>query len=356
MACPMSLDLPPGPDAAMSFAAEHWKFRPHRLLRNAHLQTVAAIYLPQKCAPYAARLHLVPVDDAPPADGGDQIALHEDRPSHWQADAPAVLLIHGLSGCYLSTYMCRMADRLTARGYAVFRMDMRGCGAGEDLARRPTHCGRSGDVAAAIRYISELHPQAPVLTVGYSMGGTLALNMLAEAGETRIGNLEGTLAICPPINLFSVQQQLRTRLGRRYDRFFVKSMWQQITKRWLRFPEMKPEAPPPLPKKLEEINEWVIAPSGGFKDASDYYAQTQPGPKLASIKQPAMIIAAQDDPIVPTTALLEYPVSDSVETHIVSGGGHLGFLAARNGDPDIRWLDWRIIDWIEMGSRAAAPR
>ena len=52
------------------------------------------------------------------------------------------------------------------------------------------------------------------MTVGYSMGGTLALNMLAEAGHTRIGNLERTLAICPPIDLFSVQQQLETRLGR----------------------------------------------------------------------------------------------------------------------------------------------
>ena len=98
------------------------------------------------------------------------------------------------------------------------------------------------------------------------MGGTLALNMLAEAGHTRIGNLERTLAICPPIDLFSVQKQLETRLGRRYDRFFVKSLWQQITKRWRRFPDMKPEAPPPLPRKLEEINEWVIAPSGGFTE------------------------------------------------------------------------------------------
>lgn len=340
----------------MPALTEHWKFRPHRLFRNGHLQTIAAIYLPYKLPPYSATRHFVPVDGVAPEDGGDQIALHEDRPANALPGAPVVLLIHGLSGSYESTYMRRMAQRLTARGYTTFRMDMRGCGAGEDLARRPTHCGRSGDVAAAIEFIAQLHPQAPLLTVGYSMGGTLALNMLADAGATRIGNLERTLVICPPVNLFSVQQQLRTRLGRAYDSFFVKSLWQQITKRWLRFPDMKPQAPPPLPKKLEEINEWVIAPSGGFKDASDYYAQTQPGPKLASIKQPTMIIVAKDDPIVPTPPLLEYPVSDSVETHIVNGGGHLGFLAARNGDPDIRWLDWRIIDWIETGHYAEAPR
>lgn len=332
---------------------EHWKFRPHRLLRNAHLQTVAAVYLPHKVAPYRATRHFVPVDDLTPEQGGDQIALHEDRPSGYCPTAPVVLLIHGLSGSYESTYMQRMADKLTARGYTTFRMDMRGCGAGEDLARRPTHCGRSGDVAAAVKFIAQQHPAAPLYTVGFSMGGTLALNMLAEAGHTRIGNLERTLAICPPLDLFAVQKQLETRLGRRYDRFFVKSLWQQITKRWLRFPDMRPVAPPPLPKRLGEINEWVIAPSGGFKNADDYYARTQPGPKLASIKQPAIIIAAEDDPIVPTAALRNFPLG-SVETVVVGGGGHLGFLAARNGDADIRWLDWRIIDWIQTGHLSRA--
>jgi predicted alpha/beta-fold hydrolase len=327
----------------MSVHTEHWKFRPHRLLRNGHLQTVAAVYLPHRVGPYRAKQHHIDVED------GDQIVLHEDRPADYQATAPVVLLIHGLSGSYLSVYMSRMAEKLTQRGMTAFRMDMRGCGAGEDVARRPTHCGRSGDVTAAVKHISEQHPEAPLLVVGYSMGGTLALNMLAEAGSTRIGNLERTLAICPPINLFAVQKQLETRLGKRYDRFFVKSLWQQITKRWTRFPDMKPESPPPLPRKLGEINEWVIAPTGGFKNADDYYARTQPGPKLASIKQPTMIIAAEDDPIVPTAALLDYKVSPSVETMIVPGGGHLGFIAARNGDPDIRWLDWRIIDWIEKG-------
>jgi predicted alpha/beta-fold hydrolase len=333
----------------MPALTEHWKFRPHRLLRNGHLQTVAALYLPCKVRPYNATCHHVPVDETPPDEGGDQIALHEDRPTDRQPASPVVLLIHGLSGSYQSIYMCRMADRLAARGYVAFRMDMRGCGAGEDLARRPTHCGRSGDVAAAVGFIAERYPEAPLYVVGYSMGGTLALNMLAEAGHSRIGNLERTIAICPPINLFAVQKQLETRLGRRYDRFFVKSLWQQVKKRWQRFPDMKPETPPPLPKKLGEINEWVIAPSGGFQNADDYYAKTQPGPKLASIRQPAMIIAAKDDPIVPTAPLLDYPVSESVETLVVPGGGHLGFLAARNGDPDIRWLDWRIIDWIEKG-------
>ena len=330
----------------MSSYAEHWKFRPHRLLRNAHLQTVAAVYLAYKPAPYAARQHFVDVDERPFDEGGDQIVLHEDQPAAGASPtAPAVLLIHGLSGSYESTYMRRMAERLTARGWTSFRMDMRGCGAGELVARRPAHCGRSDDVAAAVRRIAELHPQAPLYVVGYSMGGALALNMLAAAGATRIGNLERTLAICPPLDLFAVQRQLETRLGRRYDRFFVRALWEQVVNRWRRFPEVRPSDLPPAPRKLEHINEWVIAPTGGFASAADYYKQTQPGPKLSSIKQPTMILAAADDPIVPTGPLHDFALGDHVEALVLPGGGHLGFLAARNGDPDIRWLAWRIIDW-----------
>src|SRR3954470_15428841 len=123
----------------MPVRTEHWKFRPHPLLRNGHLQTVAAIYLPRRHAPYRAKVHYVPADDLPGDEGGDLLALHEDCPAEWQPDRPVVLLVHGLAGCFSSAYMCRMADRLTRRGYCVFRMDMRGCGAGQGLAKLPTH-------------------------------------------------------------------------------------------------------------------------------------------------------------------------------------------------------------------------
>ena len=333
----------------MAVSSEHWKFRPHPLLRSGHLQTVAGIYLPRRHAPYQAKLHLVPADDVAPERGGDQIALHEDRPDSWQPHQPVVLVIHGLAGCYLSTYMCRMADRLSARGYCVFRMDMRGCGAGRDVARLPTHCGRSGDAAAALRFIAELYPQAPTYAVGFSLGGTLMLNLLGEVGETRVGNLERLLAICPPIDLFAVEKQFDTRLGRPYDKFFVKLLWKQITERWQRYPEIAPPSVPARPKRLRHIDEMVIAPSGGFSNADEYYRATQPGPKLTAIRQPTTIIAAVDDPIVPTGPLMEYPRSDAIEVFLAPRGGHLGFIAHKNGDPDYRWLDWRIVDWVETG-------
>ncbi len=334
----------------MSRPAEAWKFRPHPLLANSHLQTVMGIHWPRRVAPYAATQHKVVLDD------GDTIVLHEDAPAGATQATKSVLLIHGLSGSHLSSYMTRMAEKLTAHGYRSFRADMRGCGAGEGLAKSPAHCGQSSDVASALHTISELYGESRVSIVGFSLGGTLVLNMLGDAGEMRIGNLEKSLVVCPPIDLFSCERNFRTFLGRKYDKFFVKMIWNQVVRRWQQFPDIAPPAVPRRPRKMREIDELVIAPSGGFSSAEHYYTETQPGPKLAVIRQPVTIVFSKDDPIVPCGPLFDFPHSDSVETIVTSHGGHLGFLGLTGIDQDFRWLDWRILEWLEHPHRRQTPR
>jgi predicted alpha/beta-fold hydrolase len=324
----------------MNHATEVWKFRPHPLLANPHVQTIMAVHWPRRVAPYRATRHVVTLAD------GDQIVLHEDAPAQGDDTSPSVLLVHGLSGSFESTYMTRMAEKLTVRGYRVFRADMRGCGASEGLARQPAHCGLASDIASAIHMIAELYCDSPVSLVGYSLGGTLSLNMLADAGEMRVSSLEKTLVVCPPIDLFSCERNFRSSWGRWYDRFFVKEIWQQVVRRWQSFPDIAPAAIPRRPPRLRDIDDLVIAPSGGFTSAEHYYSVTQPGPRLASIRQPVTIVFSEDDPVVPCGPLFEYPHSDSIETIITTHGGHLGFLGARGVDSDFRWLDWRIIEWL----------
>jgi predicted alpha/beta-fold hydrolase len=318
-------------------------------MANGHLQTYLGIKWPRRYAPYRATQHRVLLDD------GDQLVMHEDAAAGSPAEAPIVLLIHGLGGCYQSTYMRRMTEKLTERHYRVFRLDMRGCGAGERLAKLPNHCGRSNDLATALNQIAELYPNANTSIVAFSMSGTIAMNMLAEAGELRVGNLQRTLAICSPIDLAKCEWHFRKGMGRRYDKFFVSLQWQQFVARWKHFPEVAPPEPIPCPPRLRELDDKLLAPMCGFASAEVYYAQASPGPKLASVRQPLTIFTSEDDPVVPVGPLMEANISSAIEVITTPRGGHLGFLAARNDDADFRWLDWRIIDWLEQDIQAKAP-
>lgn len=319
-------------------------------MANRHIQSVLGIYWPYPYSPYQAKQHRIELGD------GDTIVLHEDSVANTAEVKSNVLVIHGMAGSYKSTYMCRTAEKLIEAGYRVFRMDMRGSGAGEGLAKIPTHCACSGDVVAALHHIAELYPQTETSIVAYSMSGTITMNMLAEAGNMRVGNLDRSFVICSPIDLVHVERHFHTFWGRPYNRFFVKLIWSQILKLWEAFPELAPKEIPQRPKWLREIDEMVIAPSAGYQSAEDYYLKASVGSKLSSIKQPLTILYAQDDPIVPIEPLLNAKLSSSVELVTVPHGGHLGFMASKNGDPDFRWLDWRILDWLEAGRHQKASQ
>ncbi len=73
-----------------------------------------------------------------------------------------------------------MTDRLTARGYRVFRMDMGLRGRGGSRSCRPTAAAQATS-SRRWGYIAEEHPESPTLAIGFSLGGCLTLNLLAEA-------------------------------------------------------------------------------------------------------------------------------------------------------------------------------
>ncbi|MEM9704397.1 MAG: hypothetical protein AAF907_18290, partial [Planctomycetota bacterium] len=61
-------------------------------------------------------------------------------------------------------------------------------------------------------------------------------------------------------------------------------------------------------------------------------------------------LTAADDPLVPAEVVRSLEPGPGVRTHVASGGGHLGYVAQSprgdNPDPDRRWIDWRVVDWL----------
>jgi predicted alpha/beta-fold hydrolase len=325
----MNIDLPP--------------FRPLSWLRGGHAQTLAGFWMPGKREPYEAQKHRVLLAD------GDSVILHDDCPESWQPGNQAALLLPGLCGSYKSAYMVRIAAKLKRAGVRAFRMDQRGCGASRGWCRRPYHAGLTSDVAECLLALEWLCPGSPVNLVGFSMGGNLALMV---AGENCPDNVQSILAFNPPIDLGKAAAALQRPSNCFYNRYFVK--WMSGVTTGLLPGYRKPEYPF---LSVDELNEFYLTKVWNFGTLKRYYNRASAIRFLPSIQVPTLIVTAADDPIVPIHSFARARFSRSTRLFVSERGGHLGYIGKTTPpDPDRRWMDWRVVDWVLHQSSASDCR
>lgn len=248
--------------------------------------------------------------------------------------------------------MQRIAHHLIHRGVRVFRLDMRGCGAGAHLASRPVHAGRTHDILAAIRFVREKFPINDLTLVGFSLGASISLLLAGtELTATDAISVERIVAVSPPIDLACCCTNLSIGWNVLYDRYFVRRLIRAVRQNPGLVGANRCLNEAGTPGSLKQFDDYVTAPLGGFESVEHYYEVCSPKPHLEQITIPTLIITADDDPIVPVQMFDEIKSgTKSVDLHITSGGGHLGFVAARNSrDPDRRWIDWRVVDFVTAG-------
>lgn len=330
-------------------------FVPHPLLRGGHAQTIAGVYLPGRQSRYRARRHLIDLED------GDQLILHDDRPPDWRKGDRVALLVHGLGGCHGSPYLVRITEKLTRRGVRVFRLDLRGWGAGASVARLPFHAARTADIQAAVDCVGRECPGSDLTLVGFSLGANMVLRLLGQRGaslsacENSIRASRKTyptavLAIAPPIDLMFCCGHLSDGFGKVYDRTFAKYLWDHLRQRSGMVPAFAAALGERPPRRIYDFDERFTAPLGGFDSVEHYYETASSQSVLRDIQVPTLILSAADDPIVPGRVFDSAELSPQVQLHLTQRGGHLGFIASRNGEPDRRWLDWRVVDFVTQST------
>lgn len=317
-------------------------FNPHPLLRGGHRQTLFASFVGGGRTRYSATQHRVDLPD------GDVLILHDDCPATWGPGSPFALLMHGLAGCHGSSYLVRIAARLTKLGVRTFRLDHRGSGAGVNLSKMPYHAGRSEDVREAFHAASQLCPGSLGGIAGFSLSGNMLLKMLGEDGRRGKPHryLACAAAVNPPIDLTQCSLALRRSDNRFYDRHFIKLLVTQVEQRISTFED----APRPQegwsPTCLRDFDETYTAFVSGFASLEDYYHRSSARHFVPDIMTPTLVLTARDDPLIPVHSFEELPDVPAVSLHIAKHGGHLGYVSGRTSDPDRRWMDWRVIEWL----------
>lgn len=262
---------------------------------------------------------------------GDQISCEVSTPPNWNGKK-IIAMLHGLSGSHHSSYMIRMARKLYNKGFKVVRINLRNCGSGFGLSKKPAGAGNSKDVLKLLQALKEKHPHAEIDLVGFSLGGNTTLKLAGELGAEASKLVKTFFAVCPPLELEETARLIQLPGNEIYHHYYLSRMRTQ-SKNWIKEPI----------HSIKEYDEKVTAPIWGFKDAHEYYTKCSSMRFINQILTDTHIIFAEDDPFVSLEPLKTIELPECVHVWTTPHGSHLAFL----GRAKWQWLDDLLLHWID---------
>ena len=297
-------------------------FEPPPWARGGHRQTLLGFW---------HRRHLrwtLPTEDLL-ADAGDgvQLLLRATWQPGGRAARPAVLLVHGLGGWDMAAYGLATGLLAHAMGWHVVRMNMRGAGDSARVYAGLYNAGLDLDLVAALSAVAA-HAQR-VHVVGFSLGANLALLALGRSGHLVPPAVERAVAVSPPLDLAACVANLQQARNRIYQEYFMRNLRIAYRYRQGLRPDLYETGLERGPRTIREWDQAITAPRGGYASADEYYERSSSGRWLTSIGVPTLLLAAEDDPLIPGPSVSKWPLPASglVAREMLPTGGHVGFVA-----------------------------
>lgn len=312
------------------------KFAPPWLIANPHVQTIypaVSHYPSQPLVWYTIEL----ADH----DHVDVATLPMSCAPH----APWVILIPGLEGSVESHYIKRLLPRLVAHGYQPWVLHHRGCSPHSPQGNRLWRSYHSNDQAglsALYQWLNGHDAHRPIAAIGYSMGGNLLANYVANNTTLRCAAL-----ISPPLDLQASAQQLNAPKRWLYRRYLLNSLKKRLKHKIVNWhePVLTLEDVAHI-RTIDAFDELYTAPASGYQHAIDYYQQASCLPRLKQITTPTWLLRAQDDPVVDASPVdLQQQLSESITYTETLHGGHVGFLNSLRGEDC--YLDQALLRWLD---------
>jgi hypothetical protein len=231
-----------------------------------------------------------------------------------------VLLVHGLGGSPDSQYVVRAAQAAARAGLSSLRLALRGADRhGEDFY----HAGLTADLEATLASPA-LAEFRRIYVLGFSLGGHTTLRYALAPSDPR---LRAVASLCAPLDLGAGAQAIDQPGAYAYRRYLLRGLleiYEEVATRR--------SVPTPLPvaREIATMREWdarTVVPRFGFTSADDYYTSMSVGPRLGELAVPALIVAAEHDPMVPAPTVrpaLERPPPQAT-VRWLDRGGHVGF-------------------------------
>jgi len=310
-----------------------------------------------------------------PVDDGEVVALDIAFPeSGHDSSKPLYLVLHGLNGGSQEEYVKDLSWRRIAEGSTVVVMIARGL---MDLPVRGWnvfHGARWTDAHSAARALRAGLAEGQVLAgVGYSMGGIILSNYVAQSG----GNcaLDAAVAISGGLDMrfeehfFRAQRLWQPILAKELRDSFVVGKWGERVRQRLTKDEMKALM---RATHVTDVDKTAVVAYNGFRDVQHYYSEMSvlgdvPLPEYESekigrnrrvhrISIPLCVIHGLDDPLISWRTVASNDGLMHPTNLTKTGSGNLVILLTKRGGHvgwPLGWLPF-VDKWAWMNNAATS--
>jgi len=293
--------------------------RPPRHQFNGHLQTILPALLRRIEVVYERERIDLPDGDFLDLDWIDRGARR------------LLILSHGLEGNSDRHYIRGTARLFADRDWDVLAWNCRSCSGEMNRTFRLYHHGDTEDIGQVVQHALRTKHYEKIALVGYSMGGSMTLKYLGVKGKELPAPVCRGVAFSTPCDLEASARTLDVPANRFYRNRFLKNLRRKIERKARDYPGLLDLSAFDRIECWRDFDEHFSAPLNNYADAAEFYRQSSAVNFMDGIKVPALIVNAQNDPILqpscsPVGLAARHP---KVFLETPALGGHVGFSLPR---------------------------
>ena len=259
-----------------------------------------------------------------------------------QSAERVVIISHGLEGNTSRAYMKGMAQAFYNQNFDVLAWNFRGCSGEVNKQLRFYHSGATDDLDCVVEHATRIGYKE-IYLIAFSLGANMTLKYLGE--KDRRPEIKKAVVFSVPMDLHASCIKISKPSNWLYSNRFLNSLKAKIIAKSRVMNELDVKGIHKL-KTLIDFDDRYTAPLHGFMSAVDYYNRCSSLHFVESIKIPALIVNAQNDPFLSETCYPHRQLSmhACVRLEDPGFGGHVGFAQfTKNG---LYWSEERALSFI----------
>ncbi|XP_022897008.1 embryogenesis-associated protein EMB8 [Olea europaea var. sylvestris] len=240
---------------------------------------------------------------------------------------PIMIVVPGLTSDSDSAYVKHLVFKMAKSGWNVVVSNHRGLGGVSITSDCLYNAGWTEDVRKVIDHLHCLYPEAPLYTVGTSIGANILVKYLGEDGSNV--PLIGAAAICSPWDLLICDRFINRRpVQKFYDKaltFGLKGyadLHHAVLSRLADWEGIKKS------RSVRDFDNYATRIVGKYETVDTYYRRCSSSSLVGNVMVPLLCISTIDDPVCTSEAIPwdECRLNNNIVLATTQHGGHLGFF------------------------------